>query len=143
MMGRDSRTAGSEGNGSEVDAVNKATIRVRRIYDAPESADGERVLVDRLWPRGVSKERAELSQWIKDIAPSSQLRKWYGHDPAKFDEFTRRYRVELNDADHTQALAALQRLVARGTLTLLTASKREDISEAAVLQRLLKEQTSA
>lgn len=112
-------------------------VQVRRIYDDPESSDGARVLVDRLWPRGVSKERAALSVWLKEIAPSAELRKWYGHDPDKFDEFAQRYRAELGDEDHTAALAELRRLAADGPLTLLTASKRDDISEATVLQRLL------
>ena len=112
-------------------------VRVRRIYDAPEPGDGKRVLVDRLWPRGMSKERAELFEWCKDVAPSPQLRQWYGHDPAKFDEFAKRYRAELDDAEHAKALEKLRKLAHEGTVTLLTASKRDDISEATVLQQVL------
>lgn len=112
-------------------------VRVRRIYDDPETSDGRRVLVDRLWPRGISKERADLFEWCKDVAPTPQLRRWYGHDPAKFDEFTRRYHAELADPAHADALAHLRNLANEGTLTLLTASKRDDISEATVLQQLL------
>jgi len=112
-------------------------VRVRRIYDAPEPGDGKRVLVDRLWPRGMSKERAELFEWCKDVAPSPQLRQWYGHDPEKFDEFVKRYRAELDDQEHVEALDSLRKLAHGGTVTLLTASKRDDISEATVLQLVL------
>jgi Uncharacterized conserved protein len=112
-------------------------VQVRRAYDPPERSDGQRVLVDRLWPRGLSKERAELDEWRKDVAPSTELRKWYGHDPAKWDEFTRRYRAELEDSDHEAALAHLRELAGSGPLTLLTAAKRSDISEATVLADLL------
>ena len=112
-------------------------VRVRRIYDAPEPGDGKRVLVDRLWPRGISKERAELFEWCKDVAPSPQLRQWYGHDPEKFDEFVKRYRAELDDQEHVEALDSLRKLAHGGTVTLLTASKRDDISEATVLQLVL------
>ncbi|GAB3611328.1 DUF488 domain-containing protein [Humibacter ginsengiterrae] len=112
-------------------------VRVRRIYDAPEPGDGKRVLVDRLWPRGMSKERAELFEWCKDVAPSPQLRQWYGHDPEKFDEFVKRYRAELDDREHVEALDSLRKLAHDGTVTLLTASKRDDISAATVLQQVL------
>ncbi|MBK0419612.1 DUF488 family protein [Leucobacter sp. CSA1] len=112
-------------------------VQVRRIYEDPEAGDGTRVLVDRLWPRGVSKERAHLDLWVKEVAPSPELRRWYGHDPEKFDEFRRRYRAELEDDAHAEPLAELRRLSHRGPLTLLTASKRDDISEAAVLQQIL------
>jgi uncharacterized protein YeaO (DUF488 family) len=123
--------------------VNTPTIQVRRIYDDPRPTDGARVLVDRLWPRGVSKERAALSVWLKDVAPSAQLRQWYRHDPEKFDEFALRYRAELDDSGHAAALAELRTLAARGPLTLLTASKRDDISEATVLRQLLGESSTA
>lgn len=113
-------------------------VQVRRIYDTPEKSDGSRVLVDRLWARGVSKERAELTEWCKDIAPSTELRKWYAHDPEKFDEFARRYREELQDSPAADALAHLRELVAEGPVTLLTAAKRSDISEATVLQDVLQ-----
>lgn len=114
-------------------------VRVKRVYDDAASSDGARVLVDRLWPRGVSKERAHLTEWLKEIAPSTQLRKWYAHDPHKFDEFDRRYRKELADPDHAEPFDRLRSLADDGTLTLLTASKAVDISEAVVLQRVLTE----
>jgi uncharacterized protein YeaO (DUF488 family) len=108
-------------------------VQVKRIYEPPESGDGRRVLVDRVWPRGISKAKAALDDWCKAVAPSTELRKWYGHDPAKFDEFAERYRAELA-ADST----ALDEL--RGTdgrLTLLTATHEVDLSQAAVLAQLL------
>ena len=113
------------------------TVRVRRIYEDPEPEDGARILVDRLWPRGISKVRADLDEWCKQVAPSPTLRKWYGHDPQKFEEFRRRYLVELQDAEHSPAHADLRARARLGPLTLLTASKRADISEAAVLLEVL------
>ncbi len=112
-------------------------VQVRRVYEDPRPDDGQRVLVDRVWPRGMSKERAHLDEWCKDVAPSPDLRKWYGHDPGKYDEFERRYRAELKDAERAEAYAHLRDLAAKGRLTLLTASKRSDISEATVLANLL------
>jgi len=114
-----------------------ADVQVRRVYDPPEANDGPRVLVDRLWPRGLSKERAHLDEWCKAIAPSNELRKWYGHDPDQYAEFARRYRAELDDPERAAALAHLRELASQGRLTLLTATKRSDISEAAVLAELL------
>lgn len=118
-------------------AGNQNKIQIKRVYDDPAAEDGARVLVDRLWPRGVSKERADLTEWLKEVAPSDQLRRWYGHDPAKFDEFALRYRVELHDHDHAAAFDKLQALAHQGPLTLLTATKAVGISEAAVLLQLL------
>jgi uncharacterized protein YeaO (DUF488 family) len=112
-------------------------VQVRRVYDPPEPDDGQRVLVDRLWPRGLSKQRARLDGWCKEIAPSTELRKWYGHEPEQYAQFARRYRDELSDPDRAAALARLRELASRGRLTLLTATKRSDISEAAVLAELL------
>jgi uncharacterized protein YeaO (DUF488 family) len=114
-----------------------AKVQVRRVYDEAEDNDGLRVLVDRIWPRGMTKARAALDEWCKDVAPSTELRKWYSHDPAKFEEFTRRYGVELKQAESAQALQHLRDLAADGRLTLLTGSKAVDISEAAVLAAIL------
>lgn len=112
-------------------------VQVRRIYDAPMPDDGARVLVDRLWPRGVSKARAHLDDWCKQIAPSTELRNWYHHAPDLFDEFSRRYTAELNDPEPAAALAHLKELATQQTLTLLTATKNPEISEAAVLAKIL------
>jgi uncharacterized protein YeaO (DUF488 family) len=113
-------------------------VQVRRIYEDPEPTDGTRVLVDRIWPRGVSKARAALDEWCKNVAPSDELRKWYGHDPDRFEEFGRRYRRELEDPQRAEALAHLRGLAKDRQLTLLTATKRPEISEAAVLAALLQ-----
>jgi uncharacterized protein YeaO (DUF488 family) len=119
--------------------MNQASkVRVRRVYDAPRSEDGSRVLVDRLWPRGLTKERAQLDEWCKQVAPSTELRRWYNHDPDKFEEFSRRYRSELKDSERATALVHLRELADQAPLTLLTAAKRSDISEATVLADLLR-----
>lgn len=95
------------------------------------------MLVDRLWPRGISKERAELDQWCKEIAPSTELRKWYAHDPDRYQEFAQRYRTELDETDRAALLEELKTAAAHGTLTLLTATKQPEISEAQVLKEVL------
>jgi len=112
-------------------------IRVRRVYDAPSPADGARVLVDRVWPRGLRKDAAHLDEWAKDAAPSTELRKWYGHDPAKFGEFRRRYLDELSGAAQRKELGRIRALAATGPVTLLTATRAVDISQAAVLAQVL------
>ena len=112
-------------------------VRVRRVYDEPAGDDGARVLVDRLWPRGLTKARADLTEWCKEVAPSTELRRWYGHDPAKFNEFARRYRAELEQPERAAALRHLHDLAGSRSLTLLTAVRDTDISEAAVLADLL------
>ena len=116
----------------------KPDVRVRRVYDEPEPDDGTRVLVDRVWPRGLTKDKACLDQWCKQVAPSTQLRKWYSHDPERFEEFDRRYREELKDAERASALEHLRELARSGTLTLLTATRHAEISQAAVLADLIR-----
>ena len=113
-------------------------VRVRRVYEEPDPGDGTRVLVDRIWPRGLTKARAALDEWCKDVAPSGELRKWYGHDPARFEEFGRRYRLEPEDPERAEALAHLRALAKDRPLTLLTATRQPEISEAAVLAALLR-----
>lgn len=109
-------------------------IKLKRIYDAPSADDGYRVLVDRLWPRGIKKENAHIDLWLKDVAPSNEIRKWFGHDPSKWEEFKQRYAKEI-DAD---ALAQLRQLaVENPTLTLLFAAKDEEHNNAVVLKSLL------
>ena len=114
-------------------------IQVRRVYDAPSPADGARVLVDRLWPRGLRKDAAHLTEWAKDVAPSTDLRTWFGHDPAKFDEFRVRYLDELSGRGQRAELAKLRALAATGPMTLLTATRDVDISQAAVLAQILRQ----
>src|SRR5574337_794508 len=96
-------------------------VRIKRAYEASERSDGYRVLIDRIWPRGVSKEEAHLDEWARELAPSSELRQWFGHESAKFDEFRRRYRAEL--ADHEEKLRELRRRGHRGTLTLVYSAR--------------------
>ncbi|QIY60744.1 DUF488 domain-containing protein [Streptomyces sp. RPA4-2] len=119
-------------------ADHKVQVRVRRAYEVPGRADGARVLVDRLWPRGLAKAKAHLDEWCKQVAPSTELRQWYHHDPDLFEEFGRRYREELLDPERAQALAHLRDLAGERTLTLVTATKQPEISEAEVLAELLR-----
>jgi len=111
-------------------------IAIKRIYEEPASDDGARILVDRLWPRGVSKERAKLDLWLKDIAPSTGLREWFGHDPEKWVEFQKKYKIEL--ANNEESVAELKKIVRQNkTVTLLYASKDEEHNEAVVITNLL------
>lgn len=113
-------------------------IQIKRIYDPAAAADGQRVLVDRLWPRGVSKIRAALDAWLKDVAPSTELRTWFGHDPARFDEFAVRYTAELDsDPAKRAAVKTLLDMARRGPVTLLYGAKDPRVSHALVLQRYL------
>ncbi len=114
------------------------SIRVGRVYDKPTAADGARILVDRVWPRGLRKDAAKLDDWAKDAAPSTDLRTWYQHDPAKFGEFRRRYVAELEAPPARAALERLRALAADGPVTLLTATRETDISQAEVLAELLR-----
>jgi len=112
-------------------------VTIRRAYEEPLPTDGARILVDRLWPRGVSKEKADLTDWYKNVAPSAELREWYGHVPERFDAFAARYAMELQQPMQADALVRLKALADTGPLTLITATKHPEISEAAVLARLL------
>jgi len=116
----------------------KTSVRVRRIYDDVQADDGTRILVDRLWPRGMSKAAAHLDEWCKQIAPSPELREWYQHDPALLPEFTERYQLELQAPERAEALEQLRTLAKSGTLTLLTATRVPEISHARVLADLLR-----
>ncbi|WP_199730454.1 DUF488 domain-containing protein [Amycolatopsis panacis] len=113
-------------------------VQVARVYDAATSEDGVRVLVDRLWPRGLAKSAAALDDWCRGVAPSTELRRWYGHDPERFAEFARRYRAELSEPVAAEAVAALRARAAHGRLTLLTATKDPAYSQAAVLAEVLR-----
>jgi uncharacterized protein YeaO (DUF488 family) len=110
-------------------------IRIKRIYDPPSPGDGKRILVDRLWPRGVAKEDARLDEWLKEIAPSDELRHWFGHEPEKWDEFRSRYRQELQGQE--EILNRLRAEAQQGTITILFAAKDEEHNNAVVLKELL------
>jgi len=110
-------------------------IKIKRIYDEASDDDGYRVLVDRLWPRGISKKAAKLDEWNKEIAPSPELRKWFDHQEARFDEFARLYRKELKGKEDT--LNELRQLAKNETVSLLYASKNTEINHAVVLKNVL------
>lgn len=112
-------------------------VRLRRVYDDPSPDDGVRVLVDRVWPRGMSRTAVHLDEWTKDIAPSTQLRRWYGHRPERFTEFRRRYLIELRDAQPAATVDRLRELARTRPVTLLTATRDVEHSQAAVLSVLL------
>ncbi|KAF4410614.1 MULTISPECIES: DUF488 domain-containing protein [Streptomyces] len=114
-------------------------IRTRRVYDPPEPSDGTRVLADRVWPRGLTKEAAALDVWCKEAAPSTELRRWYGHAPERRAEFARRYEAELAEPERRQALDRLRELAREGRLTLLTATKDLDLSHVGVLAEALRD----
>jgi uncharacterized protein YeaO (DUF488 family) len=110
-------------------------MKLKRVYEKPDKADGFRILVDRLWPRGLTKEKAALDLWLKEVAPSTELRKWFGHDPGKWTEFRRRYRAELKS--HPDELKMIRSKAKEGTVTLLYGARDQEHNEAIVLQQLL------
>jgi len=110
-------------------------LRLKRAYEQPDDADGLRILVDRLWPRGVTKAKADIDEWIKEIAPSAALRQWFGHDPARWDAFRDRYRIEL--AGHPDLLDRLRDLARAGPVTLVYSARDEVHNDAVVLREVL------
>lgn len=110
-------------------------IRLKRAYEPADAGDGVRLLVDRLWPRGVSKERAALDDWLKDIAPSTELRQWFGHDPDRWPEFPRRYRAELRE--HAEELNRIRAMARTHTVTLVYSAHDEEHNDAVVLRGVL------
>jgi uncharacterized protein YeaO (DUF488 family) len=116
-------------------ATRAGDIRIKRAYDPPARADGTRVLVDRLWPRGVSKEALAIERWIKEIGPSDALRRWFGHDPARWDAFRRRYEAELTK--QSELLAELRGLARQGPLTLVYAARDDAHNNAVALRDVL------
>ena len=115
--------------------IPAANVKLKRAYELPAADDGTRVLVDRLWPRGVSKEHAALDQWMKDISPSTELRKWFGHDPARWEEFCRRYTEELHQ--NAELVSQLCSLAREGPVTLVYSAHDEVHNDAIVLRDLL------
>ncbi len=115
----------------------KLSIALKRVYDQPAASDGTRVLVERLWPRGISKEHAHVDLWLKEVAPSTELRKWYNHDVQKFQEFRRRYESELQSESAQKTLAQLREIAKQGQLTLILAARDVEHSSAAILRELL------
>ena len=115
-----------------------AQVRPAPARTRPRILDGQRVLVDRLWPRGLAKNKAAVNEWLKTVAPSDELRRWYGHEPGKFPAFRQRYQQELRGTEQSGALDHLRRLASGGTVTLLTATRDIEHSQAAVLAELLR-----
>ncbi|SNX56192.1 uncharacterized protein YeaO [Streptomyces sp. TLI_55] len=113
------------------------SVRVRRVYESPEPEDGVRVLVDRLWPRGLSKDAARVDEWPKALTPSTELRRWYHAGEGSYEEFARRYEAELAEPEAAELLDHVRELTAKGPVTLLTSAKTPEESHAAVLVRLL------
>ncbi|MCX5528295.1 DUF488 family protein [Streptomyces bobili] len=113
------------------------SVRVRRVYDPPEPGDGVRVLVDRLWPRGLAKDAARVDEWPKGLTPSNELRRWYHAGEGSYEEFARRYEAELGEPEAAGLLDRVRELADAGPVTLLTAVKEPEHSHAAVLARLL------
>jgi len=116
-----------------------SSIAIKRAYDKPSAKDGVRILIDRLWPRGLSKAKLKIDAWPRELTPSTDLRKWYGHEPARFAEFRRRYRAEL--AEHAKELDAVRTMVKGRSATLITATREVDLSHAAVMRGILRRKT--
>lgn len=113
-------------------------IKIKRIYEPPAESDGERILVDRLWPRGVSKKAAQLSAWLKDLAPSEDLRRWFAHDPARWPEFQDRYTAELAEPKKARLLEEVAQRARRRPVTLVCAARDQTMNNAMVLKNLLE-----
>ena len=115
--------------------IPASNVRLKRAYEAAEETDGVRILVDRLWPRGVSKDEARLDEWIREIAPSTELRRWFGHDPGRWGEFRKRYRTEL--VEHSAQLVDLRRRAREGPITLVYSARDENHNDAVVLRNVI------
>jgi len=115
--------------------ITPDAIRIKRAYAAPSATDGTRVLIDRLWPRGIKKSDAAIDEWIKELSPSTELRKWFGHDPARWEEFRRRFTKELREQD--DQIERLRTMARHGTLTLVYSARDEQHNDAVVLREIL------
>ncbi|MGN6849886.1 MAG: DUF488 domain-containing protein [Sphingomicrobium sp.] len=121
--------------------IKAADVRLKRAYDPPQRNDGRRILVDRLWPRGISKRDVAIDEWLKDLAPTTELRTWFGHDPDRWDEFRRRYAEEIHG--HPELLAHLRKLAREGPVTLVYSARDELHNDAIVLRDVLLGRASA
>lgn len=111
-------------------------VAIKRVYEEPKESDGTRILVDRLWPRGLKKEKAKVDLWLKEVAPSNELRKWFAHDPKKWAEFQKRYKEEL--LENAEQLAVLKQEVKKGPVTLLYGAHDEEHNQAVALEKMLR-----
>jgi uncharacterized protein YeaO (DUF488 family) len=114
-------------------------IKIKRVYEQPHKDDGRRILVDRLWPRGLTKEKADVDLWLKDIAPSTELRKWFGHDPDRWEEFKERYRAELEEAGKVEEVREISDMAEEGNVTLLFGAKDTRHNDARALEAFIRE----
>ena len=121
---------------TELSQEGSMNIKIKRVYEQPDKKDGERILVDRLWPRGLTKEKAGVDLWLKEIAPSTELRKWFGHDPEKWRSFRRRYETEIRHND--DLIELLKQKAREGTITLIYGARDEKHNEALVLKQFLE-----
>lgn len=135
MTGEGARVPDVIGAGAMKTKVPPSNVRLKRAYEPAAADDGTRILIDRLWPRGISKERAAIDHWMKDIAPSTQLRKWFGHDPARWEEFRRRYAKEVRQ--HADLLEQLRALARQGQITLVYSAHDEKHNDAVELRALI------
>jgi uncharacterized protein YeaO (DUF488 family) len=117
--------------------ANTCSVRIKRAYAAPSRGDGRRVLVDRIWPRGISRNELKLDAWLKDVAPSDDLRRWFNHDPARWPQFVARYRAELAESPAKEALAELVRFAQQRTLTLVYGARDETHNNAVALNEII------
>ncbi len=117
-------------------------IRIKRAYEPADPADGHRVLVDRVWPRGLTRDDLAIERWARDLAPSDDLRRWFGHDPARWEEFRRRYRIELAAPEREADLEELAAIARAGTLTLVYSARDEERNQARVLAEVIAERAA-
>ena len=113
------------------------SLHIKRVYETPSPLDGYRILIDRLWPRGLTRERAAINEWMKELAPSHELRRWFGHDPERWSEFQLRYRVELEMNDHSALLNTIRQRAEAETVTLLFAAKSLTENNATIIKQVL------
>ncbi len=114
-------------------------LKIKRAYEKAEANDGKRILIDRLWPRGVSKAEAGIDEWVKDLAPSTELRKWFGHDPEKWEEFKKRYKRELSSMEKTKLLENIAQIAGQTNVTLIYSAKDTEHSDVIVLEKIIRE----
>lgn len=115
-------------------------VKIKRVYETPEESDGERILVDRIWPRGLTREAARLSRWVKELAPSTELRKWFGHDPARWTEFRARYASELDDSTKRALIGGLAQDARHATVTLVYAARDSEHNNAVLLKETIEDE---
>ena len=133
------KTSGSRSDEAGGDIMKTMNVALKRVYNEPAESDGTRILVDRLWPRGLTKEKAKIDVWLKEIAPSTELRKWFNHEPNKWPEFKKRYQAEMDS--NPDAISTLKKHVADGKVTIVYGAKDEEHNDAVVIKQYLDEKS--